>query len=422
MRLERPPRHSWLKRIHSGHVLGTAALLTPALGVFGPKLIATLAILTVAALLGLSVHDRNQWTLDKSLLAILGSLGAWITVTFWWSIDSGETFAKWGLTAIAGLTVVYLLSDSATLRGPFHQSLQNLVLAGIAIGFASILFEVATENALSRNLLSKDEANIELINRSTSVLLVFIWLAVTILWQRAPSVALGIVALGFAIGYILPSASALLGYVAGSFAFLCAIWTPRVTSAVVAAIFSLGILTAPILPTIVPPPPLKPDYWLQSPEQANPSLIHRLDIWQFTIKRIAERPLQGWGFKASGAIPGGGEHYFLRDSQQRVIGQGNRLPLHPHNGALQVWLELGLPGAIGFAALFALAAYRTGRGSCRVHSAMALAVIATIGTSWLLSYGIWQGWWMGVIVIAAFLVTTTRDLCRTAYRTSPKAA
>lgn len=253
MRLERPPRHSWLKRIHSGHVLGTAALLTPALGVFGPKLIATLAILTVAALLGLSVHDRNQWTLDKSLLAILGSLGAWITVTFWWSIDSGETFAKWGLTAIAGLTVVYLLSDSATLRGPFHQSLQNLVLAGIAIGFASILFEVAAENALSRNLLSKDEANIELINRSTSVLLVFIWLAVTILWQRAPSVALGIVALGFAIGYILPSASALLGYVAGSFAFLCAIWTPRVTSAVVAAIFSLGILTAPILPTIVPP-------------------------------------------------------------------------------------------------------------------------------------------------------------------------
>ena len=62
---------------------------------------------------------------------------------------------------------------------------------------------------------------------------------------------------------------------------------------------------------------------------------HRLLIWSFTGDRIAERPLTGWGLDASRAIPGG------RDP----IRPGEAwMPLHPHNAALQLWLELGAPG------------------------------------------------------------------------------
>ena len=72
------------------------------------------------------------------------------------------------------------------------------------------------------------------------------------------------------------------------------------------------------------------------------SVGHRLLIWDFAGKRIAERPLLGWGLDASRAIPGGKE--LIRPDQKR-------LPLHPHDAALQVWLELGLPGAVLFALL-----------------------------------------------------------------------
>ena len=75
---------------------------------------------------------------------------------------------------------------------------------------------------------------------------------------------------------------------------------------------------------------------------------HRLLIWSFAGDRIAERPLAGWGLDSSRTIPGG------RDP----IRPGETwMPLHPHNAPLQLWLELGVPGAVLFALLVALAWY-----------------------------------------------------------------
>ena len=76
---------------------------------------------------------------------------------------------------------------------------------------------------------------------------------------------------------------------------------------------------------------------------------HRLLIWSFVGTRISERPALGWGLDSSRAIPGG--KYEIRPGQAR-------LPLHPHNAALQIWLELGGIGALPAAALIALLWYR----------------------------------------------------------------
>ena len=119
-------------------------------------------------------------------------------------------------------------------------------------------------------------------------------------------------------GYILPSASALIGYSVGALVFFCALWVPKLVSTGIAAVVSLGILSAPLLPGTAPY--LDPQYWRQKTDQINASLVHRLDIWQFTADRIVEKPVTGWGFKAARTIPGGDEHYYLRDANQRVIG------------------------------------------------------------------------------------------------------
>jgi O-antigen ligase len=123
---------------------------------------------------------------------------------------------------------------------------------------------------------------------------------------------------------------------------------------------------------------------------------HRLLIWSFAGDRIAERPLTGWGLDSSRAIPGGDDP--IRPGEPW-------LPLHPHNAALQVWLELGVPGA----ALFALLAAIVWRALARVEwpPLFAAAAGGSLTIAFLCcfaTYGIWQEWWLGTLSFSLFLV------------------
>jgi hypothetical protein len=69
------------------------------------------------------------------------------------------------------------------------------------------------------------------------------------------------------------------------------------------------------------------------------------------------------------------------------------LPLHPHNGALQLRLELGWPGVLLAAMLAAALAL-----ACR--NAVAVAVLAAGAVTAMLSFGAWQEWWVGAELLA----------------------
>jgi O-antigen ligase len=123
---------------------------------------------------------------------------------------------------------------------------------------------------------------------------------------------------------------------------------------------------------------------------------HRLLIWSFTSDRIAERALTGWGLDASRTIPGGSD--LIRPTE-------TWLPLHPHNAALQVWLELGVPGAALFALLLALpwAALANARWPPLFAAATGAALTAGL-VGCFATYGIWQEWWLGTLWFALFIV------------------
>ena len=117
----------------------------------------------------------------------------------------------------------------------------------------------------------------------------------------------------------------------------------------------------------------------------------------------------GWGLDASRSIPGG--------KDESRPGEAH-LPLHPHNAALQAWLELGAPGAALMAVFLALLwrrlAIPTGRGftppppreAWRRPSASAFA-----------AYGIWQEWWLATLALSGLL-----RCWRSAARRTPAAA
>lgn len=117
---------------------------------------------------------------------------------------------------------------------------------------------------------------------------------------------------------------------------------------------------------------------------APPSWDARLNIWAFAANQIVEHALRGWGVDASRTF-------------------GNAIPLHTHNAALQLWLELGALGAALAAAFFAWVLYRivAWTGENRRDGAMAAATLTAYVLVGGLSFGVWQEWWLALGVIAA---------------------
>jgi len=58
-----------------------------------------------------------------------------------------------------------------------------------------------------------------------------------------------------------------------------------------------------------------------------PSWAARIDIWTFAVSRALEKPVWGWGYESSRQFD-------------------PMIPNHPHDMALQAWLELGIPGLL----------------------------------------------------------------------------
>jgi O-antigen ligase len=116
---------------------------------------------------------------------------------------------------------------------------------------------------------------------------------------------------------------------------------------------------------------------------APPSWDARLNIWAFAANQIVDHALRGWGIDAS-----------------RTFGEA--IPLHTHNGAIQLWLELGSVGAALAAAFFAWIGYRIvgWTGTNRRDGAMAAGALVSYLVIGGLSFGVWQEWWLALGVLA----------------------
>jgi O-antigen ligase len=159
------------------------------------------------------------------------------------------------------------------------------------------------------------------------------------------------------------------------------------TAHALAALLVVGAVAAPILPR------LDAVERLIARSEGSISISHRLQIWRFVADAVAERPVAGWGLNASRDLPGGIDE---------VSPGARRLPLHPHNGMLQWWLELGAVGAALGTGLVVLTILGAGRlGTAGPVRAGALAATAGAIVVALTGYGIWQAWWMAVLWLAA---------------------
>lgn len=224
------------------------------------------------------------------------------------------------------------------------------------------------------------------ISRGLVVLTLFVWPVAALAWQgRKPWLAVTAVAATAAVLVVGHTLSARMAFVmALAAAAIVAIGGRRMIGVIGAALAALVVLMPAVLPIIASPADHQ-DFLRRN----STSALHRLYIWDFTVGKVAERPLLGFGLDGARNLPGG-------DAPTPV--GGHMLSMHPHNGSLQVRVELGLGGALLAALLLLSVARHAWR---RGHASLAGLLMGAFVVAHL-SFGIWQAWWVGLLALAAF--------------------
>lgn len=365
---------------------------------------ATSIVFTVnalAALLVLAPRLRAQasapsWP-DATVLAIL-AIPLIGLVSSLWSLMPGESALRAvKLLAIAGGGIaIAIAAQGPAAPRPLHALLAILLGMAIAAGLA------LTDHILLFELIDDFDPGFTprrgFYSRGATVMILFAWLAVIGLLRlgRRGVAALLYLGIGALIVLKFRSGAAATVWATGACVFASYVVAKAHMRPVLGLLLAAVILAAPLWAAALPAPDA-----LHADKRALPSSwSHRILIWQFAAQRIAERPMLGWGLDASRSIPGGRQAVpWQMDPDPNDKGDRvsvvQLMPLHPHSIALQLWLELGMLGAVALAGLAFLLVRRAGDDAGLAALVFAGAAICHV------SYGAWQTWWLSTLFMVA---------------------
>ncbi|WP_301588681.1 hypothetical protein [Sabulicella glaciei] len=379
--------------------MAAALALLPLALVLQSRAMAPLALLGLAGTV--LVAWREGWRPSQlprpawPLLALL----AWGAASALWSPEPGRALDT--SLRLAVMTGLGAMAGAALLASPSRR-IGFWAAGGLAVGLAIAALDDATGNAVRAAVRGLPEAPAQLAFGLKNAMAGMALLAP--LAFANPSVPLplrALLAAGMvAVSFLLPGEAAKLASLAAVAAVLLAAFVPRVTGLLIGLAGAGFVLAAPFLARFV----------LGSGIEVGElpfSAAHRLLIWDFVTARVMDSPLIGWGMEASRAIPGGtGAPDAGMLARFGVSGpywaNAQLLPLHPHNAALQLWLELGAVGGL----LGAWLLVELGRASRDPAAAGCLAAGLVVA---MLSYGVWQYWWVAGLLLAAATCAAVPD-------------
>jgi len=383
-------------------LLTVAAVLIGPIGFLAPLGMAPLLTVVALGLAAIAALERRLPAPPTDLAAGLSLLCTLGLASVLWALDPEHSLVR-ALRLFGECVEGLLLLDAAErLDAAARRRILAALVLGLAVMIALALADAGLGGGVMR-WLHGPRTPPTASNRGATVLALMMWPALLFL-ARTRWLALGgwlLAALGI---MACLAASAQLALAAASLTFLAALLLRRTAARIMLVLAPAAVLAMPLLPLVMPPEqPLLPRSMLK------PSAMARLVIWQFVDSRIAEKPLFGWGLDAARSMPGGGDFTELPDAS----GQPQRfehLPLHPHNGALQVWLELGAAGAlVGALIVLVVLSRLIPAALAPAARAAGLAAFVTAAIEVSLSYGIWQSWWIAALWLTSFMVVLARE-------------
>lgn len=378
----------------TGVFCGFAALL-PLVCVVAPK--GTVVLLLLAAVLAVPIHWRAQRRIpvpDPRIAIALALLVVWCAIASAWSEDGTRSLVLALRVAAILAAGLALFPIAAALDDAARRRVGQWLVAGFGLSLAVVAVESGLDYPMLRSFKTA-EAGAEAVwlNRGAIALALIVWPVTALLWARslrwkalALPVALGIASL------FLESAAATLGLAAGVVTVLLVFSHRKAGLAVTTAAGVLAFVAMPFAAREMHGHGWHKADWLAASAQ------HRIEIWDFSVQRIAERPLLGWGFDGSrhmqALFPGLG-------------GTGRELAaLHPHSAPLQIVLELGAVGAVIALGTLGLIALRIDGEAARTRLFGQPLFVAALAIA-SVSHGAWQNWWLALVVSAALLVPLT---------------
>lgn len=386
--------------IHSRRLQANALVLFAAL----PIIMAlanrsSAAVITVAGALAFAAYlargGRLADLVPAPSLACAAALAfvGWAVTSVLWSHDPRTSLfalAEAGLPFIGGLLLLLTL--------PRYLPRWFVRLAALSLAAACLIIIAELSIGLSSRQMLGLRAQTYIFNRPVMMtLMLFFPIAVQMERLGWRGSALALAALLVVTIERATSGAAMLGLVLALPAFIIAAWSRQMGLALASVALAGSLLLAPmkgdILDAVMPP-------WLIERLES----VHaadRIEIWQDFAAIVHQRPVTGAGF---GTSPKMAEAPFVADipsDRGRLLAAG-----HPHDGFLQIWVELGLVGAI----LAALNAYCILRAVARRDDRMLAACVASIvasATVVSVFHGAWQGWWIGALMATA--VWCSRD-------------
>jgi O-antigen ligase len=386
---------------HPGLPLAIALLAAPFVAVLQSKAMAPLALIPMALTLMLGWRAGWRPSLPRSPVLVLGlMLAGWGAITALWAPEPGRA-------ALLALTLAAMMLLAHGAAGAAHGArLMPWIGFGLVFGLAAAFADWQSGNALRAAVRGLKEVPASLVfglKPAASLMALLLPMGFALPWPWFARAAL--LVLGAGVLIVLPGETARLATIAGLAAALLSLAAPRLVPKLVGVGVAVLILLMPLLVASIP----------QIPSASLPlSAVHRLVIWDFAAARIAEKPIIGWGLEASRAMPGGRaqpdaatlDRLNITAPAQReflVLPHVEVMPLHPHNGALQLWLELGGIGALIGAALILALGFAAARSAAPAVGAGMLASAAVTG---MLSFGLWQAWWVASLLLAMVAITS----------------
>ncbi|KAF0225575.1 MAG: hypothetical protein FD176_261 [Rhodospirillaceae bacterium] len=383
-------------------------LLGPLLALFAPLGMAPLFILIALA----GLHDcwrGRLWSrIDRRLAALFAAAMLFGLLSTVWAIDKTQTLKTSLVLGGEFLGGLCLLAATSVLLPHWRGRVLRALAVGLSLSIAVLLLEhltpglsaLAGSGAITAQL---HDSRLSSLSRGITLMALLLVPTSLALWHQRLRPWAVLLWLGgtVAIAASHSLASKLVLPVSTMLALLFW-WRPRLTAGLCAISTAAIILAAFPLALQIPPSQQAYDNarWL------SPSSHHRLTIWRFSAHKTLEKPFLGWALDASRVIPGADDEVFydiIVNGNQRAPVPEAQLPLHPHSAPVQIWLELGLVGALLAAAVMGRVFWMVGGQSGRIAAHTGPAVIAGFIIA-CVSYGIWQSWWQGTLWLSVALI------------------
>ena len=414
------------------YFLSAAPSLFFLVGIFIPK--GSVILLSLAGIMVITGTMKSEWRTLFRLNAAWNTIALFIclsTVSAIWSLTPANTLYKVLPLIAMGLLALIVVNFSMSLINDEIEALKKGIIFGGFLGFILLGLELTGEALISRFLITSfsvfstntyEMVHIKkTLNSGVTIASLFFWPWLFVVWAKFKYYISIPILTGSVMVILLGANDApFFAVTAGLLSSTIVVLNVKIGRAVLTILVLIGIFIAPLAPKYLfsfadsdKGKFVAPSTFVTFDKGIIPipnAWYHRLTVWKVTSERIEQKPFLGYGYDTSRALYKKGDEirYQRYDkSGNLIVGiVSEPIPLHPHNVVLQIWLEMGIAGAIFLAALlFFLIKSVFGENLNKRDRFAGVGILVTIFIINLISYGAWQNWWLGSQIIVIFIFT-----------------